>query len=367
MPPRTTRKTKIDKPETEQKLKKRTLQEERQLNIRDRLLSIGGVIEKAPEELYLPIDTDVMVSTGCTLLDLNISGGRVRGGGLPGGIVVELFGPESSGKTVIISELTASIQHKGGKAKIGDAEGRLDVDFARLFGADITSEMYWRPKSVQEARSELMKWQPENPDVINMYAIDGLASLSSQLDLTEDGDKRGQQRAKELHELCRKCCMEIAQRNKLVLFTNQERDTEYGVTTPGGRGVKYLASLRMRVKKIKSIEVSRTFNGKTIKQQIGVESAIKIMKSSIDKFPRECSIFIVDGMVDDIRGNLTYLKDAWSLSKYPSVDKEYSFIDPAIKYIEDNNLEQQLRDNVIDTWNEINELFKVDRKEKVRF
>jgi RecA/RadA recombinase len=366
MPPRTTR-NKAEADNQEPKLKKRSLQEERQLNIRDRLLSIGGVLEKAPEDLYLPIDTDVMVSTGCTLLDLIISGGRVRGGGLPGGIVVELFGPESSGKTVIISELTASIQHKGGKVKIGDAEGRLDVDFARLFGADITSEMYWRPKSVQEARSELMKWQPENPDVINMYAIDGLASLSSQLDLTEEGDKRGQQRAKELHELCRKCCMEIAQRNKLVLFTNQERSTEYGVTTPGGRGVKYLASLRARVKKSGTIEVSRTFNKKTIKQQIGIESSIKIVKSSIDQFPRECSIFIVNGMVDDIRGNLTYLKDIWSMSKYPCIDKEYSFIEPAIKYIEDNNLEEQLRDNVIDTWNEINEMFKTNRKEKVRF
>ena len=102
------------------KSKSLDLNEERQLTVRDRLLHIGGAIEKSPEDLYLPIRTNVMVSSGSTLLDLAISGGRVRGGGIPGGIVVEVFGPPGAGKTVFLSELAASVEHRGGDFKIGD-------------------------------------------------------------------------------------------------------------------------------------------------------------------------------------------------------------------------------------------------------
>lgn len=364
--------------------KRSTLQEERQMYVRDRLLAIGGAVEKAAEDLYLPIDTDVMVSTGSTVLDLNISGGRIRGGGLPGGIVAEVYGPPSAGKTVFLSELAASVQYHGGEFKIEDGEARLDVGFAQMFGCEISEKNYSRTQSVKEIITNLNNWNPKKKDTINLYGVDGLALLSSKLDQKEEGDKRGQQRAKELYELARKCCIEIAQRHKLVVFTNHELETSVRLPgggtatkkyTPGGNGPKFLASLRMRIVKVKDITPSRTFGaikeagikGKSITQKVGQECRVKIIKSSIDMYPRECTYFIMGNMVDDIRGNLVYLKDIYNLDKYECLGKEYATIDPAIQYIEENNLEAELREQVIDTWEAANSLFKSDRKKKVRF
>lgn len=74
-----------------------------------------------------------VISTGSTLLDLAISGGRVRGGGIPGGIFVEAFGPPSSGKTVLLCEIAGAIQRQGGEVMFYDPEARLNKKFAEVF------------------------------------------------------------------------------------------------------------------------------------------------------------------------------------------------------------------------------------------
>ena len=77
-------------------------------------------------------NTDVMISTGSTLLDLAISGTAIRGGGLAGGIFVEIFGPSGSGKTVLLSEIAGGVQRQGGQVMFHDPEARLNKTFASV-------------------------------------------------------------------------------------------------------------------------------------------------------------------------------------------------------------------------------------------
>ena len=87
-------------------------------------------VKKIKPAKELEGDTRIMTSTGSTLLDLCIAGGRVHGGGLPGGILAEIFGPSSTGKTVFLSELAGAIQRQEGEVTFHDPEARLDKQFA---------------------------------------------------------------------------------------------------------------------------------------------------------------------------------------------------------------------------------------------
>ena len=324
---------------------------------------------KTQKRIHPEVATNLMVSTGCTLLDLAISGGRVRGGGIPAGIMAELFGPASSGKTTVLVEIGASVQFKGGEVDIADPEARLDKEYTNMHGLSLPADNYGRPDTVTEVFDRLREWEPENKDVINMFGADSIAALSTDMEMGE-GDKRGQRKAKELSEGCRKTARIISKDNKLVVFTNQERQSEYGKTTPGGFAVGYHSSLRCRIRRVKRIEPEKQIPGtkKKIKKTIGILSEALVVKSSIDDEYRKAPIYIIFGKgIDDIRGNLQWYKDMTVSTKYNAVEKEFSRMDFAIRYIEDNNLEGDLREMVIDLWEDIEAIFKVDRKPKVRF
>ncbi len=346
--------------------------------------SLVEQIESRPKDsLYVPLDTSMVISTGSTLLDLAISGSRIRGGGLPGGILVEIFGPPSSGKTALLVEICSSAQAKGGEVLIADPERRLDKEYASLFGLKIPQEIYHRPGTVTELSDLIWNWNPKNDKVINVLAADSIAAISTSLEM-EQGDKRGQRKAKELSELCRKVGRKIALAHQLNVFTNQERQGEYGRTTPGGFAVPFHASVRIRIARagVRQLETKRTIvrqfinkeTGEVTKRKvelaknIGIESEAVIIKSSISSEYQKAPIYIVSGIgIDDVRANLVWLKKVQALTKFPCANKEYSYINDAIKYIEDNNLEAKLRENTIDTWETIERLFKQNRKKKVRF
>ncbi len=346
--------------------------------------SLVEQIESRPKDsLYVPLDTSMVISTGSTLLDLAISGSRIRGGGLPGGIIVEIFGPPSSGKTALLVEICSSVQGGGGEVLIADPEARLDKEYASLFGLKIPKEIYRRPNTVTELSDLIWKWAPKKDKVINVLAADSLAAISTALEM-EKGDKRGQRKAKELSELCRKVGRKIAQAHQLLVFTNQERQGEYGRTTPGGFAVPFHASVRIRIARagVRQIEAKKTVKRQFIDKGtgevterkvelskiIGIESEVVTIKSSISNEFQKAPIYIISGIgVDDVRANLIWLKKVMAMTKFPCVNKEYPYINSAIKYIEDNNLEDRLRENVIDTWETIESLFKQKRKKKVRF
>ncbi|RPI56390.1 MAG: hypothetical protein EHM49_00470 [Deltaproteobacteria bacterium] len=335
--------------------------------------------------LYTPLDNNrIVISSGSTLLDLAISGSRVHGGGIPGGIMVEIFGPPSSGKSCLLMDICASAQAKGGEVRIADPEARLDKEYAALFGLQIPRELYKRPNTVSELYGYLDSWAPKDKNVINVFGADSIAALSTDLELGESGDKRGQRKAKELSELCRKISRKIAHEHLLVVFTNQERQSDYGKTTPGGFAVPYHASLRIRIYRagVREVEVIKkkkveVVNPKTgelttrdmeFSKVIGIESEAAIVKSSISEEHQTAPLYIISRRgIDDVRANLVWLKKSLGLSKFLCADKEFTYINQAIRYIEDNNLEAQLREMVITTWEDIDSLFRMERKNKVRF
>ena len=165
------------------------------------------------------------ISTGSTLLDLAISGGRVRGGGLPGGVLVEIFGPSGSGKTVLLSEIAGFIQRQGGEVKFHDPEARLNQQFATMFGMELKEGDYYQPDTVPEVFETVRAWKPPQKEgIIHGIMADSLAALSTDMEMDKkDGDKMGMRRAKEFSEELRKTCRILKQNNFLMVCSNQVR------------------------------------------------------------------------------------------------------------------------------------------------
>lgn len=314
------------------------------------------------------------ISTGSTLLDLNISGGVIRGGGIPGGIIMEVYGPHSAGKTAILSELCASAQVNGGDVHFSDPEARLNKEYCRTYGMEIDKSRYSRPDTVEEMFRTIWDWnpRPRKKNSICVLAEDSLAALSTKLEMDGE-DKMGMRRAKMFSEGLRKSARLIAQKNWIIACSNQERDGQMGgPVTPGGRGIPYYASLRMRIKQhypkgkiLKTRSVGS--KGRKVNKVIGIWSDIEITKSSLDEPFRITPVYIIFGHgIDDVRANLQWMKDMTGTTKYDAIDKKFGQIEPAIKFIEDYDLEGALREEVIDMWEEIQEKFRVERKKKKR-
>lgn len=344
--------------------------------------------EYAEEENYnrIPIDVTRFVSTGCTLLDLNIMGGRIRGGGLPGGIMVEISGGSGSGKTGLLMDTVASVQSKGGEARVCDPESRLDKEYANICGAKIPDAIYFRPNIVLDHKNDRGKvieqgieglfndWEPKNTDVINIFAADSIAALSTAMEMAS-GDKMGMRKAKELSEFCRKMARKIASDHKLVIFTNQLRDgspTPTGMATKvttGGHAVPFYSSLRITSTQIKKIlRKKKNEHSVEIGKDVGIISELKIIKNSIDDPYRKCNMYLLFGYgISDVMGNLQYIKEITNASKFDVLDRTYVSIWDAVPYIEENNLEEELRDWVIEEWEKNESLFQTKHKPKKRF
>lgn len=323
-------------------------------------------------------DTDTMkgnfvrrVSTGSTLLDLAISGERIRGGGLPGGIMVEVFGPSGSGKTVLLCQIAGNIMKQEGQVMFRDPEARLEETFASMFGVTKSMMEYDTPDTVVQAFEPIKKWAPEPADKLHGVFIDSVAALSTDMEMG-DGDKYGMRRAKEFSEACRVCCRHMAHKGFIVVCSNQIRDNidagPYGKksVTPGGKAIPFYSSVRLEFSSPVKIVEKKTIHGKEVKRIIGVESQITVVKNSVSKPYGEAKISILfDYGIDDIRDCLTYLKTTNGTTKYMLGERDLGkSIKSAIATVEEENLEQELRDAVIDTWTEIENAFKTPRKGK---
>lgn len=329
---------------------------------------------RVAESRLSTIRFDQVVSTGHTLLDLNISGNRVRGGGLPGGIVVEIFGKSGTGKTAILEEIAASIQARRGEAKYLDPEGRLDMEYARIYGVELNKDNYERPDTVTEMFDYVKHVTFKRQEVINGVMADSLAALSTKMEMeAEEGDKRGQKRAKEFSEGFRKTARIIAKNNWLLVCSNQVREGEHGYYSPGGQAIPFYSSLRIKTMPVFKTGVSpivfreEEVNRKKVKRAIGIRTDCEVVKSSLDDPYRKCVVSIIFGYgLDDIRDNLQYLKDFGGYTSYPCFDRKFVSMDQAISYIEEKGYRERLREEVIDLWEEIEKKFQTKRK-KVRF
>lgn len=317
---------------------------------------------------------EIMISTGSTLLDLAISGGRKRGGGIPGGIMVVGYGPSGTGKTILACEIAGAIQRAGGALKYRDSEARLDAGFAKLFDLDYENVDLTRPNIIPDAFQDLYKWEVDNT-VINGYIIDSLAALSTSMEMDNDaGDKMGMRRAKEFSEHLRKCARVIKQRNLILFCTNQIRENaDAGLysrkeVNPGGKAIEFYSSLILRFTSFKKIRNEVKVKGKLVKRVVGIEGVIEVDKSSIWKPHRTANISIYfDYGIDDIRENLKFIKTYTGATVYYVNETKLSqAIEKSIEMVEQQDLEEELKNQVIDLWMEIESKFEIERKPKKR-
>lgn len=317
--------------------------------------------------------SETVISTGSTLLDLAISGGRFRGGGIPTGIFVEIFGPSGAGKTVLLCELAGAMQRKKAHLLFHDPEARLNKQFASIFGLDIDAIKYTTPDTVPEVFQSVRDWNP-GKGMKGVFA-DSLAALSTNLEMSnKDGDKMGMRRAKEFSEELRKTCRILTQENILMVCSNQVRVNQdagpYGqkYVSPGGEAIGFYSSLRLRVSKPEKEKKEIKIHGKEVKRINGVTPIVEVFKNSVWKPYRTAPVTIFyDYGIDDIRQNLKFMKTYTGTKTYEFQGESLSnSLDDAISIIEENDMELDLKEAVIDLWEEIEEQFKIERKPKQR-
>ncbi len=193
------------------------------------------------------------ISTGSLSLDLCIGVG-----GLPRGRVVEIFGPESSGKTTLALHAVASAQKEGGIACFIDAEHALDPTFAQKIGVDIDNLLVSQPDTAEQALEICETLVRSNS--VDVIVIDSVAALVPRAEVEgEMGDAHVGLTARLMSQALRKLTASISRSNTLVIFINQIRE-KIGVmfgspeTTPGGRALKFYSSVRLDVRRIAQIK-----------------------------------------------------------------------------------------------------------------
>ncbi|HET6203872.1 MAG TPA: recombinase RecA [Planctomycetota bacterium] len=224
-------------------------------------LGEGGIVE--------PIEG---ISTGCLSLDLALGGA-----GVPRGRVVEVFGPESSGKTTLALQVIAQAQRRGGMAVFIDAEHALDRAYAGRLGVDIESLLLSQPDYGEQALDIAETFVRTN--ALDVIVIDSVAALVPKAELEgEMGDAFVGLQARLMSQALRKLTSSIHRSRTCVLFINQIRE-KIGVmfgnpeTTPGGRALKFYSSTRIDVRRIQTIKENEV--------AVGVRTKATIVKNKI--------------------------------------------------------------------------------------
>ena len=219
--------------------------------------------------LYEGID---VIPTGCLPLDIALGVG-----GLPRGRIVEIYGPESSGKTTVALHVIAEAQKMGGTAAFIDAEHALDPIYAQKLGVDIGA-MYVSQPDTGEQALEITE-QLVRSGGIDIVVIDSVAALTPKAEIDgEMGDSFIGLQARLMSQALRKLTGVTAKSKTLVIFINQLRE-KVGVmfgspeTTPGGKALKFYSSVRLDVRKVDTIK-----SGQDI---IGSRTKIKVVKNKV--------------------------------------------------------------------------------------
>lgn len=359
--------------------------------------------EFAPEVFKRPIVWDQLVSTGSLLADLAISGGVNKYGGLPGRIIIQVYGPNSCGKTTLMADTLGSVQRAGGAYKVHDGEARLVPSYCETFGVHLNQDEVTRTGTITDVfeaiigpletkqsgntkvtkRNKEKAWEPEDSK-INIYAVDSLASLASTMEMVQ-GDKMSQRRAKDFSAGFRQISDHIWKHNILMFCTDQLRDTGQDMQgntvqdTTGGNAVGYYSSLRVKLSRGKDLIREIVLPGmdpkKPSKQSYGMEVNLWIRKSSLDRDHRSAKLRLIYGYGwDEIGSNLQFLKDhGYFASRYKRTTgyevagKWCAALETAIQLVEDNDLEDEIREAVVEIWQEIEAQVILPRKPKVRY
>ncbi|HOG00327.1 MAG: recombinase A [Firmicutes bacterium ADurb.Bin248] len=213
-----------------------------------------------------------IVPSGCLELDIALGVG-----GMPRGRIVEIYGPEASGKTTLALHVVAEAQKLGGAAAFIDAEHALDPTYAGNLGVDVENLYVSQPDTGEEALQICEALVRSS--AIDVIVIDSVAALVPKAEIEGDmGDSHVGLQARLMSQALRKLAGVISKSNTIVIFINQLRE-KVGVMfgnpeiTPGGKALKYYASIRLDVRRIDSIK-----NGNDI---VGNRTRIKVVKNKV--------------------------------------------------------------------------------------
>ena len=228
-----------------------------------------GAIIKLGEETHYEIET---TPTGSLGLDIALGAG-----GFPKGRIIEVYGPESSGKTTIALQAVAEVQKRGGRAAFIDAEHALDPIYAKNLGVNIDELLLSQPDTGEQALEICEALVRSN--AVSIVVIDSVAALVPQAEIEgEMGDSHVGLQARLMSQALRKLSGIINKTNTTAIFINQLRE-KVGVlfgnpeTTPGGRALKFYASVRLDVRRGEQIKLGDSV--------IGNKTNIKVVKNKI--------------------------------------------------------------------------------------
>jgi recombination protein RecA len=222
-----------------------------------------GSIMKLGKSMVTKVDT---ITTGALSLDLAL------GGGIPRGRIVEIFGPESSGKSTLAMSIVAKCQQNGGNAAYVDAENAMDVEYSKKVGIDVDNLLISQPDTGEQALDIVETLVRSG--AVDVIVVDSVAALVPKAEIEGDmGDSHMGLQARLMSQAMRKLTAIISKSKTIVIFINQIRE-KIGVmfgspeTTPGGRALKFYSSVRIDIRRVEAIKKGEVVIGNRVKGKI---------------------------------------------------------------------------------------------------
>ena len=304
-----------------------------------------GAIMKLGEYQEMNVEA---IPTGALSLDVALGIG-----GIPIGRIIEIFGPESSGKTTLALHAIAEAQKMGGEAAFIDAEHALDPVYAKHLGVDIDNLIVSQPDTGEQAL-EIAEALTRS-GAIDVIVVDSVAALVPKAEIDGDmGDAHVGLQARLMSQALRKLAGVINKSKTVIIFINQLRE-KVGImfgnpeTTPGGRALKFYASVRLDIRKVENLKVDGTV--------IGARAKVKVIKNKVAPPFREAEFDIIygkgiskEGNILDLAVNLDIINKSGAWFSYNG-EKIGQGRDNAKKYMEENpeftkEIEEKVRANM---------------------